>query len=68
MVDIVMSDEQNVPDTYRNFLDVLTFTQTEGGMERTESEFRKLLATAGFSLSRVIPTNAPQWVIEALPQ
>ncbi len=37
-------------------------------MERTESEFRKLLATAGFSLSRVIHMKAPQWIIEALPQ
>ena len=68
VVDIVLSDERNVPDTYRNFLDLATLTQTEGGMERTESEFRKLVATAGFSLSRVIPTNAPQWVIEAQPQ
>lgn len=68
IVDIVLSDEKNAPDTYRNFLDLAMLTQTEGGMERTESEFRKLLATAGFSLSRVIPTNAPQWVIEALPQ
>ena len=68
VVDIVLSDEKNVPDTYRNFLDLVTLTQTEGGMERTESAYRKLLATAGFSLSRVIPTNAPQWVIEALPQ
>ena len=67
VIDIVLSDEKNVPDTYRNFLDLATLTQTEGGMERTESEFRKLLATAGFSLTRVIPTNAPQWVIEALP-
>lgn len=68
LVDFVLSDEKNVPDTYRNFLDLLTLTQTEGGMERTESEFRTLLATAGFNLSRVIPTKAPQWVIEALPQ
>ena len=68
VVDIVLSDEKNVPDTYRNFLDLATLTQTEGGMERTESEFRKLLAAAGFSLSRVIPTKAPQWVTEALPR
>ena len=68
VVDIVLSDEKNVPDTYRNFLDLGTLTQTEGGMERTESEFRKMLVTAGFSVSRVIPTNAPQWVIEAQAQ
>jgi predicted O-methyltransferase YrrM len=68
VIDIVLSDEKNVPDTYRNFLDLGMLTQTEGGMERTESEFRKLLATTGFSLRRVMPTKAPQWVIEALPQ
>jgi hypothetical protein len=51
IVDIVLSDEKNVPDTYRNFLDLATLTQTESGMERTESEFRELLAIAGFSLS-----------------
>ena len=68
IVDVVLSDEKNAPDTYRNFLDLSMLTQTEGGMERSESDFRKLLATAGFSLRRVIPTDAPQWVIEALPQ
>ena len=68
VIDIVLSDEKNVPDTYRNFLDLGMLTQTEGGMERTGSEFRKLLATAGFSLSRILPTKAPQWVIEALPR
>jgi ubiquinone/menaquinone biosynthesis C-methylase UbiE len=67
IVDVILSDEQNAPDTYRNFLDLATLTQTEG-MERTESEFRKMLAAAGFTLSRVIPTSAPQWIIEALPQ
>jgi hypothetical protein len=68
VVDIVLSDEKNVPDTYRNFLDLGTLTNTEGGMERTEPEFRELLAATGFSPCRVIPTNAPQWVIEALPR
>jgi hypothetical protein len=47
VVDIVLSDEKNVPDTYRNFLDLNTLIQTEGGMERAESEFRELLATVG---------------------
>jgi SAM-dependent methyltransferase len=67
VIDIVLSDEKNVPDTYRNFLDLGMLTSSEGGMERTGSEFRKLLATGGFSLSRILPTKAPQWVIEALP-
>jgi hypothetical protein len=66
IVDIVMSDHRNVHDTYRNFLDVCTLTQG-GGMERTESEFRKLLAAAGFALKRVVPIEAPQWIVEAMP-
>jgi SAM-dependent methyltransferase len=68
IVDIVLSGEKNVPDTYRNALDLAMLFQTQGGMERTESEFRELLAKAKFRLSRVIPMNAPQWVVEALPE
>jgi predicted O-methyltransferase YrrM len=67
VVDIVLSDEKNVPDTHRNYLDLATMTQV-GGMERTESEFRELLGRAGFSLQRVIPLNAPQWLLEATHQ
>jgi predicted O-methyltransferase YrrM len=67
VLDVVLSDEKNVPDTYRNCLDLATMTQV-GGMERTESEFRKLMAAAGFSLRRVIPLSAPQWLLEATPQ
>jgi hypothetical protein len=66
IVDIVMSDQKNVHDTYRNFLDVAMLTQG-GGMERTESEFRTLLAAAGFVLNRVIRIDAPQWIVEAVP-
>jgi precorrin-6B methylase 2 len=66
IVDIVMSDQKNVHDTYRNFLDVCTLTQV-GGMERSESEFRTLLAAAGFVLNRIIRIDAPQWIVEALP-
>jgi hypothetical protein len=36
-------------------------------MERTEKEFRKLLAAAGFALKRIIPIDAPQWIVEAVP-
>jgi O-methyltransferase domain/Dimerisation domain len=37
------------------------------GQERTESEFRALLAEAGFSLTRVIPTRVPWQIIESHP-
>ncbi|MHB8736088.1 MAG: methyltransferase [Terriglobales bacterium] len=38
-----------------------------GGMERTEAEFRTLLAGAGFRLQRVVPTKSPVSVVEAVP-
>jgi SAM-dependent methyltransferase len=38
-----------------------------GGQERTEREHRGLLAGAGLELSRVIPTQSPLSLIEAIP-
>jgi hypothetical protein len=38
-----------------------------GGMERTEREYRDLLAAAGFRLERVVPTRAEVSVIEGVP-
>ena len=36
----------------------------QGGKERTEEEYRKLLEASGFRLTRVIPTNSPLSIIE----
>ena len=36
-----------------------------GGRERTQQEFRDLFARAGFTLTRIIPTQSPLSVIEA---
>ncbi|WP_433623653.1 hypothetical protein [Nocardia sp. CA-120079] len=36
-----------------------------GGRERTEQEFRGLLATAGFEIVRIIPTATPDSIVEA---
>lgn len=44
-------------------LEMMTFP---GGRERTEEEFRKLLAAAGLRLNRIVPTKAPLWVVEAV--
>ncbi|XYH97519.1 hypothetical protein ACMHYB_58825 [Sorangium sp. So ce1128] len=38
-----------------------------GDRERTEAEFRALLAAAGFRLTRVFPTASATSVIEAVP-
>jgi hypothetical protein len=35
-----------------------------GGRERTEAEFRALFERNGFNLTRVVPTEAPLWVVE----
>jgi hypothetical protein len=48
------------------FGDVLMLTLV-GGRERTESDFRALLQKAGFDLSRVVPTSAPNSIIESRP-
>lgn len=37
-----------------------------GGQERTEGEYRRLLDKAGFRLSRIVPTNSPVTVVEAV--
>ena len=45
-------------------LAMLVFT---GGCERTEGEYRDLLAAGGFRLTRIVPTQSPLSVIEAVP-
>jgi hypothetical protein len=37
-----------------------------GGIERTESEFRQLLDSAGFRLNRIVPTRSPVSIVEAV--
>lgn len=48
------------------FLDLHMLAIT-GGMERTEAEYRHLLAATGFKLTQIIPTSADVDVIEAIP-
>ncbi len=37
------------------------------GKERTEAEYRDLLAGAGFRLTRIVPTEGPHGLVEAVP-
>lgn len=59
-----------VPETtephFSKFFDLNMLVMT-GGKERTEREFQKLLAAAGFRLLRVIPTELPTSIVEAEP-
>jgi O-methyltransferase/methyltransferase family protein len=60
-----------VPDTdatsFSKLLD-LNMLVMNGGQERTRAEFDALLDAAGFKLTRIIPTVAPQCIIEAIPR
>ena len=48
-------------------LDIEMMIATVGGRERTASEFKELLGSCGFELSRIVPTKSPMCVIEAHP-
>lgn len=49
------------------FLSDLNMLLLTGGRERTEAEYRALLAAAGFALVRIVPTGTPHCIIEAVP-
>lgn len=64
IVDCVVP-ENDEPDFSKTFdLNMMVMT---GGKERTAAEFEHLLATAGFKLLRVIPTELPTSIVEAQP-
>jgi len=45
----------------------ITMLLVTNGCERTAHEYQTLLAKAGFTLTRIIPTRSPASVIEAVP-
>jgi hypothetical protein len=46
--------------------DINMLVMNTGGRERTESEFRALLNAAGFTLTRIVPTQGESSVIEGI--
>lgn len=56
----------NAPD-YGKYMDVNMLVVTEGGRERTEPEYRALLAATGFRLNEVFLTKSDVCVLEAVP-
>jgi hypothetical protein len=65
LVDMVVPDTDAV--SFSKLLDLNMLAMT-GGRERTKAEFRALLDAADYKLTRIIPTMAPQSVIEAVPK
>jgi hypothetical protein len=49
-------------------LDIEMLVMTVGGKERTKDEFAELFASSGLRLSRIVPTERPICVIEAVPR
>jgi hypothetical protein len=58
---VIPEDSQPHPG---KFLDLIMLT-LPGGRERTEPEWRTLFARGGFRITRIVPTAAPESVIEA---
>ena len=52
---------------FSKLLDLNMLVMT-GGRERTKAEFSALLNAAGYKLTRIVPTMAPQSIIEAVPK
>src|SRR4030095_5938351 len=49
-----------------NLTDITMLLMT-GGRERTEPEYGTLLATAGLTVNRIVPTQSPASIIDAVP-
>jgi hypothetical protein len=60
----VVVPEGNEPH-YGKLLD-LEMLASPGGLERTEQEYRELLAATGFRLTRIVPTMTPFSIIEGV--
>ncbi|TLG12365.1 hydroxyneurosporene methyltransferase [Nocardia cyriacigeorgica] len=64
LIELVLPDDDRPhPGKYID-LEMLVNT---GGRERTEAEYRALLAECGFTLTSVTPTLSPENVLEAVP-
>jgi len=65
LVDTIVPDAAS--PSFSKFLD-LNMLVMNGGRERTKAEFCALLEAADYNVTRIVPTMAPQSVIEAVPK
>ena len=66
VVDEVLPRRADTADAAAAFLlDLEMLVMTSGGRERTEDEFRSLLAASGFTLARVVPVVRCLSIVEA---
>jgi hypothetical protein len=64
IVEHVITDQPE--STLAKLLDLEMLVMTPGGRERTDQQFRELLQKAGLELERILPTESPLCVIEAV--
>jgi O-methyltransferase domain/Dimerisation domain len=65
LVDMIVTEAASA--SFGKLLD-LNMLVMNGGRERTKAEFCALLEAAGYKFTRIVPTMAPQSVIEAVPK
>jgi hypothetical protein len=65
LADMVVPDDDAT--CFSKLLDLNMLVMT-GGRERTKAEFCALRDAADYKLTRIVPTMAPQSVIEAVPK
>ena len=65
LVDMIVPDAASA--SFSKLLD-LNMLVMNGGRERTKAEFCALLEAADYRITRIVPTMAPQSVIEAVPK
>jgi len=63
--EMVVTDEPG--PTPAKMLDIEMLVMTVGGKERTKDEFAELFASSGLRLSRIVATERPICLIEAVP-
>lgn len=65
LCEMVVTDDPG--PTPAKMLDIEMLVMTVGGKERTKEEFGELFASSGLRLNRIVPTERPICVIEAVP-
>jgi hypothetical protein len=65
IVDMIVPDTNSA--SFSKLLDLNMMVMT-GGRERTKAEFHALCSAADYRVTRIIPTMAPQSIIEAVPK
>jgi hypothetical protein len=63
VIEMVLPDDNHLSPAHLSDLNMLVMT---GGQERTAREYGALMAQAGFRLMRLIPTDSPYDVLEAV--